>query len=511
MKRARNGPWHPRAGSGRPRQRRGGHSAGATRQDLPVRIANSVGSRTHRRGKFGPKLAFKQCMSGPTPMPEFSALAPPVAPVGNPASTGVAGTFLDLLAGAIGAPVSRASQTDARTSGARAVEPSGPAAGLIAPPLPSRQSFGSVRPRDQPVPQGKPGSGASQPPYPPGGECAGAGRESPPALAVAGDTPDPSSAGPIKAPKPPAAPNRAKPGCMPSHAHSAAIKCAIPPPDADASTPPPIPVALPPPSQPAPGRDVLPAAGNDNATLDGGGMKADPRRVARMVATDALAPAKEAETALAARPTGVSLAGLFRAEIGEAGAQTTALAPPAVASAAPAQPARAEPTASPAGPPASPAGPPASPHPPARTPAAQVAPVMVSLASGGAGTHRLVLHLDPPELGRLEIRVTRSQEAGPRIEVTIERPATLALVRQDAPALHQALSDAGVPPEGRRVTIQLGQPGGHDLAGHGGGGQEGSPRRFSAASFGPATGTGAAETPPALLRLVLRNALDITA
>ena len=437
-------------------------------------------------------------------MPEVSALAPPLTPVGTSASASVAGTFLDLLAGAIGAPVSRASQTDARTSGPRAVEPSGPAVGSIAPPLPSRQRFGSVRSPDQTVPQGKPGSGALQPSCPPGEECAGAGRASPPALAVVDATPDPSSAGPIKAPKAPAAPNRAKPGCMPSHAHSAAIKCAIPPPDANASTPPPIPVALPPPSQPARGGDVLLAAGNDGATPDGAGVKADPRRVARMVATDAPASAKEAETALAARPTGVSLAGQFRAEIGKAGAQTTALAPPGVASAAPAQPGRAEPTASPA-------DPPASPHRPARTPAAQVAPVMVSLASGGAGTHRLVLHLDPPELGRLEIRVTRSQEAGPRIEVTIERPATLALVRQDAPALHQALSDAGVPPEGRRVTIQLGQPGGHDLAGHGGGGQEGSPRRFSAASFGPATGTGAAETPPALLPLVLRNALDITA
>jgi len=168
------------------------------------------------------------------------------------------------------------------------------------------------------------------------------------------------------------------------------------------------------------------------------------------------------------------------------------------------QPARAEPTASPA-------GPPASPHLPARSPAVQVAPVMVALASGGTGTHRLVLHLAPPELGHLEIRMTRSQEVGARIELTIDRPATLALLRQDEAALHRALSDAGVPPEGRSVSIQLGQLGSQDVGGHGGGDQRGSPRRPSRAGFWPATESGVVKALPALVPRVLRGALDITA
>jgi hypothetical protein len=98
-----------------------------------------------------------------------------------------------------------------------------------------------------------------------------------------------------------------------------------------------------------------------------------------------------------------------------------------------------------------------------------------------------------------------------RIELTIERPATLALLRQDEAALHRALSDAGVPPEGRSVSIQLGQPESQGLAGHGGCGQEGSPRRPNGAGFWPATESGMVEALPALVPRVLRGALDITA
>lgn len=160
-----------------------------------------------------------------------------------------------------------------------------------------------------------------------------------------------------------------------------------------------------------------------------------------------------------------------------------------------------------------PASPTASPSParaPDQSPAAQVAPAVVSLASGGAGMHRLVVRLDPPDLGRVEVRMSRGPDTGATVEVVVERPATLTLLRQDAPALHQALSDAGVPTQGRSLTMQLGHPGGQELTGQGGGGQGAwSPRRFGTSGLGsaPLRVAGVQFLAPR----ALRSALDITA
>jgi flagellar hook-length control protein FliK len=168
------------------------------------------------------------------------------------------------------------------------------------------------------------------------------------------------------------------------------------------------------------------------------------------------------------------------------------------------------------GPPASPSSSPASgqpAQPPNSSPATQVAPAMVSLVSGAAGTHHLVVRLDPPDLGHVEVRMVRGPDTDAHVEVVVERPATLALLRQDAPALHQALSDAGVPVQGRSLTMQLGQPGGQQLSGQGGGGQGGwSPRRFSAPDLSPRSGSARIDGVqfPTAMR-ALRSALDITA
>ncbi|MGA9867356.1 MAG: flagellar hook-length control protein FliK, partial [Acetobacteraceae bacterium] len=152
----------------------------------------------------------------------------------------------------------------------------------------------------------------------------------------------------------------------------------------------------------------------------------------------------------------------------------------------------------------------AVPHAPDPSPAGQIAPVMVSLASSGTGTHRLVMRLDPPELGRLEISLVRTPDTGTRVEITAERPTTLALLHQDAPALHQALSDAGVPVDGRSLTMQLGQPGSQSPGGYGGGNGEPGARRFAAWSGGGAVEALSDPSPFPTLR-EMRSALDITA
>ncbi len=279
----------------------------------------------------------------------------------------------------------------------------------------------------------------------------------------------------------------------------------------DAGSVPPMVLALPAPP-PTESRDASPRDGQSGGSSEIVGVKGDPRRSARPMAESAFPMARDAEPPAIAKSAEMGAAVPARVVAGEppfqAAASAASASPTGAAPATPSpQPAHAIPT-----PPSTVAAPAPSPHLPARSPASQVTPVMVSLASGGAGTHRLVLRLDPPELGRLEIRMVRAPETGARVEVTVERPATLLLLRQDEPALHRALSDAGVPAEGRSVTMQLGHPGGQDLAGQGGGGQGWSPRRSGGSSFGSAAGSGAANLQlPALAVRELRGALDITA
>jgi flagellar hook-length control protein FliK len=77
------------------------------------------------------------------------------------------------------------------------------------------------------------------------------------------------------------------------------------------------------------------------------------------------------------------------------------------------------------------------------------------MAHAPDGTQRLTLRLDPPELGRVEIRVDRPPEAPARVEITVERPETLTLLLRDQPQLQHALDQAGLPPDGRSVTIHV--------------------------------------------------------
>jgi hypothetical protein len=135
-------------------------------------------------------------------------------------------------------------------------------------------------------------------------------------------------------------------------------------------------------------------------------------------------------------------------------------APPPVHAAAPTAPelpASLQPpdAPQPASAPTAPVAPASSPgHTPA-SPAAQIAPVLVSMAHAPDGAQRLTLRLDPPELGHVQIRIDRPLEAPARVEITVERPETLTLLLRDQPQLQRALDQAGVPSDGRSVTIHV--------------------------------------------------------
>jgi flagellar hook-length control protein FliK len=82
--------------------------------------------------------------------------------------------------------------------------------------------------------------------------------------------------------------------------------------------------------------------------------------------------------------------------------------------------------------------------------AANGAPVPVSglaleiAASVQSGKTRFEVRLDPADLGRIDVRIDVDRNGQVTSHLTVEKPETLSMLRQDAPQLQQALNDAGL-------------------------------------------------------------------
>jgi flagellar hook-length control protein FliK len=92
---------------------------------------------------------------------------------------------------------------------------------------------------------------------------------------------------------------------------------------------------------------------------------------------------------------------------------------------------------------------------PHASPASQVAPALLSLATSTAGTQRLTLRLEPAELGTVQVRIDRPAAAPVHVEISVSRPETLTLMLRDQAQLQHTLDQAGVPAEGRTVSFHL--------------------------------------------------------
>ena len=65
-------------------------------------------------------------------------------------------------------------------------------------------------------------------------------------------------------------------------------------------------------------------------------------------------------------------------------------------------------------------------------------------ASVRSGKSRFEIRLDPAELGRIDVRIDVDHSGRVTSHLTVERPETLSMLRQDAPQLQRALNDAGL-------------------------------------------------------------------
>jgi flagellar hook-length control protein FliK len=63
--------------------------------------------------------------------------------------------------------------------------------------------------------------------------------------------------------------------------------------------------------------------------------------------------------------------------------------------------------------------------------------------SAKSGKSSFEIRLDPAELGRIDVRIDVDRNGQVTSHLTVEKPETLSMLRQDAPQLQRQLDDAG--------------------------------------------------------------------
>jgi flagellar hook-length control protein FliK len=63
--------------------------------------------------------------------------------------------------------------------------------------------------------------------------------------------------------------------------------------------------------------------------------------------------------------------------------------------------------------------------------------------SAQSGKSHFEIRLDPADLGRIDVRIDIDKTGQVTSHLTVEKPETLSMLRQDAPQLQRALDDAG--------------------------------------------------------------------
>ena len=95
------------------------------------------------------------------------------------------------------------------------------------------------------------------------------------------------------------------------------------------------------------------------------------------------------------------------------------------------------------------AAPPPPPSPPIRDLSMQIARHVE------AGTNHFQMRLDPPELGRVDIRMQIAQDGKLSLVVAAERPETIDLLQRDARVLERSLQEAGLKTDSQSLNFSL--------------------------------------------------------
>ena len=126
-------------------------------------------------------------------------------------------------------------------------------------------------------------------------------------------------------------------------------------------------------------------------------------------------------------------------------------------------------------------------------------------AKSQSGAKQFDIRLDPPELGRVEVRLSIDATGKASAHLSADQPQTLDLLQKDAPTLTRALRDAGLDVSQNGLNFSLRQQSGDTGAGQGQSrGGNGRSFTLSATSSIDATSASAAYRAPADGRLDIR-------
>ena len=82
--------------------------------------------------------------------------------------------------------------------------------------------------------------------------------------------------------------------------------------------------------------------------------------------------------------------------------------------------------------------------------------IAVHIASqAGKGLRKFEIRLDPPELGRIDVRLEVARDGAARTHLIVERPETLDMLQRDARALEKALTDSGLQTNRDNLSFSL--------------------------------------------------------
>lgn len=110
-------------------------------------------------------------------------------------------------------------------------------------------------------------------------------------------------------------------------------------------------------------------------------------------------------------------------------------------------------------------------------PATQMVAATIS-KSATDGQKNITVRLDPPDLGRVEIRMEFNKDKHLKVHLAIEKNETFLMLQRDAHVLERTLQDTGLEMDGNGLSFELAEDGGlfdhnHDGNSRGGGGSDG--------------------------------------
>lgn len=101
-------------------------------------------------------------------------------------------------------------------------------------------------------------------------------------------------------------------------------------------------------------------------------------------------------------------------------------------------------------------------------PATETVAAMIKSSANGGDTSEIEIELDPPELGKLKIRLEFGADQSVKAHLTIDKPETYQMLQRDAHILEKALEDAGLNTDSDSLSFEMAEQGTDDNGHHGG-------------------------------------------